>query len=388
MPVVPGAHRAAFTLDPDWTFLNHGSFGATPRAVQAERRRWLDRMEAQPVRFLARELPGLIAAARAELAPFFGTDAAGLAFVPNATTGIAAVLASAGLGPGDRILTTDHRYQAVHEALAATVGAAGVEALPLARVGHRDPAAVVAALRQRLATGPRPALLVVSWITSPTAIVLPVAALVAEARAAGVPVLVDGAHAPGQVDIALDTLGADYFVGNLHKWLCAPKGCALLWVAPAHRDRVHAPAVSHGRGQGLHAEFDWPGTFDPSPWLAAPAALRQHEAWGGAALRAAHRALAQDGLAQLLSAGVRAEAVVVPGSPMAGAMATVRLPLPAAAAPRLMAALHAHRIEVPVLGWWSDCFLRISAFAAHNRPEDVARLCAVLPAAVAAVRRG
>lgn len=388
MALSPGAHRAAFSVDPDWTFLNHGSFGATPRAVQAERRRWLDRMEAQPVRFLVRELPELLPPLRERLARFIGADAAGLVFVPNATTGIAAALASLRLPEGARVLTTDHRYQAVHEAVAATVAPVGgaVELLPLPRVGNDEAAGVVRAFAERLERGPRPDLLVLSWITSPTALVLPAAEIVALAREHGVPVLLDGAHTPGHIPVDLGAVAPDFWVGNLHKWLCAPKGSALFWVHPRHRDRVHCLSVSHGRGQGLHAEFDWPGTFDPSPWLASGAALDLHEQWGGAELRQASLELAQSALQLLLDAPIDAEPVAAPRSELACAMATVRLPLPGAQAPALMAALHRRRIEVPVFQWWTDCFLRVSAFAPFSRMEDHARLAAVLPAALAEAR--
>lgn len=388
MVLSPGAHRAAFSVDPAWTFLNHGSFGATPRVVQAARRRWLDRMEAQPVRFLVRELPELLPPLRARFASFLGADADGLVFVPNATTGIAAALASLSLPRGALVLTTDHRYQAVHEAVTAALApaAGSVELLPVPRVANDDPAAVVAAFSERLQGGPSPDLLVLSWITSPTALVLPAQELVALARRHGVPVLLDGAHTPGHIPVDLAAIAPDFWVGNLHKWLCAPKGSALLWVHPRHRDRVHCLSVSHGRGQGLHAEFDWPGTFDPSPWLAAGAALDLHEEWGGSEVQRASRALAQDALQLIVSAGVGAEPVAVPGSPMACAMATVRLPLPGDQAPALMEALHRRRIEVPVFRWWTDSFLRISAFAPFSRLDDHARLAAVLPVALAEAR--
>ncbi len=383
-----GAHRAEFSLDPSWTFLNHGSFGATPRSVQAVRRGWLDRMEAQPVQFLARDLPELLHEARAPLARFLGTSPDQLAFVGNATTGIAAVLGSLTLGAGDVLLTTDHRYNAVFQALQATAHRAGasVECLSVGASGIARRADLLQRLEDRLRSGPRPRLLVISQITSPTAICMPVEQVCALARRHGVAVLVDGAHAPGQITVDLDTLGADYWVGNLHKWLCAPKGTALLWVGSGLLSTVHCPQISHGRGQGFHQEFDWPGTFDPSAWLSAPAALAQHEAWGGPDLRAAHHELAQIGLQTLLDEVDSLSPVCAPDSDAYAAMATVRLPLPASAAFPLMAVLRRHHIEVPVQPWWDSAWLRISAFAAHNRPEQYTELAAVLPAAMAEVQ--
>ena len=377
---------ATFLLDPSVTFLNHGSFGATPREVLDVQSALRLRMEREPVDFLTRQLPGLLAEARAALAPALGAQPDDLAFVPNATTGVAAVLSSIELGPDDELLTTTHRYNAVRCALerrAAQAGARLVEApLPWP---VSSPEALAAAVIRRLSARTR--LLVVDHITSPTALVLPVADIVAAARARGVPVLVDCAHAPGQVPVDLDGLGADWWVGNLHKWLCAPKGAALLWAAP-HRQAQTRPAVpSHGTGLGFREEFDWPGTFDPTAWLAAPAALALHEAMGGPALQAAHHALVRRGRE------VVAEATGLPlphpdDPRLYAAMAAIPLEVGAEHTRAVHDALWArHRVEVPVTAHDGDAVLRISGFAPTNRPADYARLAEVLPEVLAEVRR-
>ncbi len=351
-------------LDPSWTYLNHGSFGATPApllALQATLRR---QMEAHPVAFLHRDLWARIDTQRTAAAAFLGADPEGMGFVRNATTGVALVLHSLEpeLRPGDQLLTTDHRYGAVGNALtacAARTGAEVVEApLPFPIAGAGD---VLDAIARRLT--PRTRLLVVDWITSPTALVLPVQDLVALAHEHGVPVLVDGAHSPGQVDVDLLATGADFYAGNLHKWLCAPKGCAVFWAAPSWRDRLHHPIASHGYGLGLHAELDWTGTDDPTAWLCTAAAIERHEALGGRAHRHANHALllaAEALLRQRLGARRHAP------PDMLGSMATLPLPWPEDQRRAVEEALRRARFEVPVVPWSDRLWLRISAMSTYN----------------------
>jgi isopenicillin-N epimerase len=363
-----------FLLDPDVTFLNHGSFGATPAPVRADQQRWRDALEREPVDFLARRLPGLLDTARAEAAGLVGADPAHLVFTPNATTGVNAVIDGFALSPGDEILTTDHRYDAVRNALdrrARRHGARVVEApLPYPSVSAD---AVVSAVEA--AFSPRTRLLVVDAITSPTALVLPVRRLIAAARAHGVPVLVDGAHAPGHNPVDLASLGADWWVGNLHKWICAPKGAALLWVAPERAAAMEAPITSHGWGEGLHAEFDWPGTHDPSARLASAAAIRWWRDQGGAALADRNAALAR-AARPVLAEAAGLDLPPPPPRELQGAMHTIRLDgVPADRALDLWNALFTeHRIEVPVLPWRGSAWLRYSAFSLYNRVEQYARL--------------
>jgi len=363
-----------FLLDPTVVFLNHGSFGATPAPVRADQDRWRAELEREPVDFLARRLPGLLDAARSEAAVLVDAAPEDIAFIPNATTGVNAIIDSIELGPGDEILTTDHRYDAVRNALerrAQRHGAVVLEApVPYPTVTAE---AVIASVQACL--GPRTRLLVVDAITSPTAVVFPVETLIELARERGIPVLVDGAHAPGQIPVSLRTLGADWWVGNLHKWICAPKGAALLWVHPDRAGALHAPVTSHGWRAGLHAEFDWPGTHDPSARLASAAAIRWWREQGGADLMARHATLAAAARPVLAdTAGLELPPSPPPG--LQGAMHTLPLDgVPPDRAPALWGALFSeHRIEVPVLAWGGRTWLRYSAFALYNELPQYARL--------------
>jgi isopenicillin-N epimerase len=366
----PAEARRLWRLDPGVRHLNHGGFGACPAPLLAAQTAWRERMERQPTRFFVNELPGLLHAARAALARFLGTEADRLGFVDNATTGMNAVIAAAPLRRGDEVVTTDHVYNAVRLALchhAARAGAAVVE-VPLA-MPLRGEAAVVEAVVA--AIGPRTRLLVIDHVASASAAVLPVAAVVAAAHARGVPVLVDGAHAPGLVDLDLEAIGAAWYAGNCHKWLSAPRGAGFLAAGADAPWPVHPTVISHAYGQGFAAEFDMQGTRDVTPWLTVPEAVALHEAWGGPALRARNAALAR-GAARALAGALGTET----GAPdaMFAAMATVRLPcdLPAdrPTAARLRDALwEAARIEAPVTAVGGALWLRLSA-QLYNEAAD------------------
>ena len=260
---------ARWALDPGVLFLNHGSFGACPRAVLDHQAALRAQMEAEPVRFLARELDDRLDAARTALAGFLGADAADLAFVTNATGGVNAVLRSYAFAAGDELLTTDHTYNACRNALDFVAERTGarvvVVTLPFPVA---SPDAVVEAVLARAT--PRTRLALLDHVTSPTGLVLPIARLCAELGARGVPVLVDGAHAPGMVELDLDGLGAAYYSGNCHKWLCAHKGAAFLWVRRDLQPSVRPLTISHGANRSkpgrsrFRVEFDWTGTADPT----------------------------------------------------------------------------------------------------------------------------
>ncbi|HUF78542.1 MAG TPA: aminotransferase class V-fold PLP-dependent enzyme, partial [Thermoanaerobaculia bacterium] len=274
------ALAAHWLLDPAVELLNHGSFGACPRAVLAAQRELQDEMERRPVAFLARELPDRLDAAREELAGFLGAAPDGLAFLTNATAGVNAVVRSFPIAPGDELLTTDHAYNACRNVLehAAEANSARVVVAPIP-FPLADPAEAVAGVLA--AVTPRTRLALLDHVTSPTGLVLPIAELVAGLEARGVATLVDGAHAPGSVELSLDALGASWYTGNLHKWVCAPKGAAFLWARPDRREATVPAVISHGWNtprpgrSRFHDLFDWTGTFDPTAVLAVPAALRE-----------------------------------------------------------------------------------------------------------------
>ena len=266
-------YAALWSLDPQVTYLNHGSYGACPTAVLKLQAQLREELEREPVDFLSRRLPGRLQEARVALSNFVGANPADMAFVVNATTGVNAVLRSLTFAPGDELLTTSHVYAACHKTLryiAHRVGARIVIAtLPFPIV---DDEQIVAAVHAAV-TG-RTKLALIDHITSPTALILPIARLVRELDERGVDTLVDGAHVPGMIPLALDEIGAAYYTGNCHKWLCAPKGAAFLHVRRDRQEDLHPTVISHGYSSGFHAEFDWTGTAEPSAWLCVPEAIR------------------------------------------------------------------------------------------------------------------
>ena len=265
-----------WSLDPAITFLNHGSFGACPTPILEVQRSVRSQMERSPVAFMLRELPELWEEARARVAEFVGADAEGLVFVDNATTGVNAALRAIELSEGDVILALDHGYNACLNAADEVAQRHGAEvrrlSLPL---DDPDSGALLAQLESAL--GPNVKALLIDQITSPSALVLPVKEICRRMSSAGVAVIVDGAHCPGQVPLELAAMGCDFFTGNLHKWVYAPKGAAILWVGPAWRERTLPTTVSHGYNDQtspaprLHKLFDWTGTKDPSAVIAAAA---------------------------------------------------------------------------------------------------------------------
>ncbi len=331
-PLGRNAPASHWTLDPGVLYLNHGSLGACPRPVQEFQEDLRRRLEREPVDFLVRQLPSKLAEVGAELGRFVGADPEGIAFVPNATTGVNAALRAWDLRPDDEVLTTDHVYGACRKAAEFVASRRGARVVT-ARVPFplNDPEEVAGAVRA--AVSPRTRVALIDHVTSPTALLFPIVQLVQELRERGVETIVDGAHALGMVPLDLARLGAACYTGNAHKWLCAPKGSAFLHVRSDLRDRIRPLVVSHGhdpaRGDAaFRAEWDWTGTVDPTPWLSIPECLRflgglLPSGWPG--LMERNRALARRAREILLAA-----LDVPPPCPetMLGAMAAV--PLPAA----------------------------------------------------------
>lgn len=366
--------RGAWTLEPGFVSVNHGAYGATPRGVLAAQDAIRARMEAQPSRFMRAELPEALRQAAATLAAFLGTRGEQLVFVANATEAVNAVLRSVPLAAGDQVLVLSHGYGAVRNAvrhIAARAGARMAEAaVPYPRPTD---AAILAGLEAALT--PRTRLAVLDHITSPSALVLPLAAMAARCRAAGARVLADGAHAPGMLPLDLPALGVDWYVGNCHKWLCAPKGAGFLWAAPGAEAGLQPLAISHGIDDGFTAAFDWTGTRDFSPFLAVPAALDFWRELGGFAMMARGRDLVVAAAGEL-AAALGTETGTSPDSP--ASMATVRIPLaePTRAA-AFAAALLAAGTDAPVHALEGAAWLRLSAHA-YNTAADYRRLSAIL----------
>jgi isopenicillin-N epimerase len=319
-------------LDRRVLYLNHGSFGACPSVVLAAQTRLRLEMESEPVDFLSATLANRLRDARACLAQFLGADEQDLVFVPNATAGVNAVLRSMDFEPGDELLLTNHTYAACRktvEFVAARTGARVVVAhLPFP---VRSDEEIVAAILTCVSPQTRLALL--DHVTSPTALIMPLSRLVSELRDRDVDTLVDGAHAPGMVPIQLSALGAAYYTGNAHKWVCAPKGAAFLHVRRDRQAALHPNVISHGYPSGFPAEFDWTGTFDPTPWLCIPESLRYLGGLlpgGWPEIMARNHALAMDARALLLHR-LRSEPPC-PAS-MIGSMASIALPAAAAGSP-------------------------------------------------------
>lgn len=373
-----------FLLDPGLVFLNHGSFGACPREVLENQRQWQLEMERNPVAFLGRRSAELLHEARTALAGALGARADDLVFVPNSTTGVNVVTRSFALQPGDEVLTTDLEYGACDAAWLRACAERGAHyrrvEIPLPYERERVVERLMAAV------GPRTRLIYLSHITSTTALILPVAEVCAAARARGIATLVDGAHAPGQIALDLDAIGADFYVGNCHKWMCAPKGSAFLHARPEHHAMLDATVISWGyaEGTGGHSGFDaylgktlferrlqWQGTRDISPWLAVPAALRFQQRHDWPTVRAACHARAvqaletltqRHGLARVARDDDWAQMVAIP----------VPVQEPDALRRRL---LDESRIEMPVTTHAGRVFVRLSV-QGYTTAADIAQLLA------------
>ena len=394
---------AHFPLEPGAVYLNHGTLGVTPLAVMRARESILDEIERHPSRFLIRELMRLgtltsadaargdapvprLRAAADRVAAFLGASRDSLAFVDNASSGINAVLRSIALQPGDEILVSDQAYGGVVRAANFIARQAGATIETVSwPFPARDPQSYVHALERAIT--PRTRLALIDHVTSETALVLPLAELAGACRAHGVPVLVDGAHAPGAIDVDIEALGVDWYVANLHKWAFAPRGCGVLWAAPERRAGLHPAVLSWGlANDDWLQEFDWTGTRDPSPWLSAPAGLDfMADVLGVAAMREHNHRLAWQSAGRLAARwGFEWS---TPES-MIGCMATVPLPVRFApadttTAQRLRdALLEGHDIEAPVLARDGKLWVRLS-LQVYNDESDIERLAEAIDAMAA-----
>ncbi|MBV8502995.1 MAG: aminotransferase class V-fold PLP-dependent enzyme [Paucibacter sp.] len=372
--------REEFLLDPGITFLNHGSYGACPRPVLAEQQRWREEMERNPVEFLTRRSGALLKSARSALAQYLGAQTDHLIFIPNATTAVNAIAASLRLAPGDEVLSTDLEYGACDMTWRQHCERQGAVLQRVQIPLPFEPQRFVERMME--AATKRTRLIFVSHITSVTALIFPVAELCRAARERGILVCIDGAHAPSQIDLALDEIGADFYSGNCHKWLCAPKGAAFLHVRPEHHEMLRAPVISWGwydnpvqhsyTGETVfERRFQWQGTHDITPWLSVPAAIAFQAEREWARRRAECHALA---IGLMHEFGERHGLAPIAPDECFGQMAP--LPVPHQDAPALRARLFdEHRIEVPVTEHGDRTFVRVS-MQAYNTAADLQRLSA------------
>ena len=385
-------------LEPGLVFLNHGSFGLAPRELLAWRNALLAEIERDPVAFLVEALPPRLDRSRQVLADLVGAQASQLAFVPSTTYGLNQLLQRLELPPGSEVLVSDHGYNATANLARFACEQRGWTLrqvqLPLPL---QDPQQVVQAVADQW--GPATRLLLLDHITSPSALVLPLPELIALARGRGALVVVDGAHGPGSVPLELEAWQPDAYVGNLHKWLCCPRGSAFVWVREPWQQQLRPLVISHGANAPLapgqsrfHVEHDWIGTGDPSPWLALPEALRllsgsaEPSQWRPrlVALQQLHHDMAQQGQ-RVLQQALGLEQPIAPAN-MQAAMAAVPLPpVGQLDGPALQARLKAQGFQVPVMPLRPHepdvpQFLRIACFA-YNDLSDVERLAAALEAA-------
>ncbi|MDQ3700481.1 MAG: aminotransferase class V-fold PLP-dependent enzyme [Chloroflexota bacterium] len=370
-----GTLRSEFLLRPEVIFLNHGSFGACPRPVFEEYQRWQLELERQPVAFFSGRTR-LLPAARAALAAHVGCDRDDLVFLPNATTGISAVARSLPLEPGDEVLATDHEYGACDRAWEFACrgrGARYVKAtVPVPLVTPED---VMAALFD--AVTQRTRILFVSHITSPTAVIYPVREIARRAHEAGILTVVDGAHAPGQIDLDLRELDADFYAGNCHKWLCAPKGSGFLYARRSVQHLLAPPITSWGRAVDPAApnafvdEFEWQGTRDLAAYLAVPAAIDYLAVRDWPRIRQRCHELAtwtRDAVTALTGL----EPLTLASDAWYAQMVAMPLP-PCDAVALKRRLLDEHSIEIPIVTWDGRQLVRVSV-QGYNTHADVAAL--------------
>ncbi len=363
-----------FLLDPKVTYLNHGSFGATPKPVFKEYQRWQRELENQPVEFLGRRIAGLMAESRAVLGEYLGTRADNLVYTQNVTISLNTVARSLELGSGDEVLASDHEYGAMDRTWQFLSRERGFTYIhqPVKLSSHTD---FIESFWQSVT--PHTKVIFLSHITSPTAITFPIAEIIRRARGAGILTIIDGAHVAGQIPLHLDTLDADFYGGNLHKWLCAPKGAGFLYARPEMQKLLKPLVVSWGYEPEIAGpsafvdQHEWIGTRDPAAFLSVPAAIRfqQEHAWGE--VRSACHQLAcyaQDMICNLTG---------IP--PLHGPenwfaqMAAAPLPAQTDIAALKVRLYDEYRIEVPLVSWNNHRLVRVS-IQAYNTKKDVDRL--------------
>ncbi len=369
--------RSEFLLDPAIVFLNHGSFGATPRPVFESYQRWQLELEREPVDFLGRKANELLRNSRIILADYLGTQADNLVYVTNATTGINIIARSLQLNQGDEVLSTDHEYGAMDRTWQFLSQKRGFKyinyTIPIPLTSQDD--FIETFWRQ---VTPSTRVIYLSHITSPTAMILPIETIIQRARRAGILTVIDGAHAPGQIPLALDALGADFYVGNLHKWFCAPKGSGFLYVRPSAQNLIEPLIVSWGydHGNSTASNFvsmvEWSGTRDLACFLAVPDAVQFLKDHDWPSIRTACHTFAQKARHEIIKlSGL--PALYPDSTEWYSQMGTA--PLPDSTDTGILSSrlFQEFKIEIPIVAFGSHKLVRFS-LQAYNTEEDVDKL--------------
>jgi len=371
-----------FLLDPKVTFLNHGSFGATPKPVFREYQRWQRELEKQPVEFLGRRATNLMAEARAALGSYLGTQADNLIYTQNVTISLNIVAHSLELGKGDEVLATNHEYGAMDRTWRFLSKERGFRYINHAiSIPIETEESFVEDLWRGVNAHTR--VIFISHITSPTGIIFPVKEIIRRAREAGILTVIDGAHVPGQLALHLDSLGADFYGGNLHKWLCAPKGAGFLYARPEVQHLVKPLVVSWGdqadvpSGSRYVDDHEWWGTRDLAAFLSVPAAIEFQEKHDWDKVRDACHALARDAQQRICEltglAPLHSDA-----DHWFRQMIAAPLPADTDIASLKKRLYDEHRIEVPLVEWNGNQLIRVS-IQGYNTPRDIDKLCHALP---------
>ena len=364
--------ESEFLLDPNIHFLNHGSFGAAPKPVFHEYQRWQRELERQPVEFLGRRHNELMRSSRTTLARYFATDSENLVYTQNVTISVNIVAHSLNLGPGDEVLASDHEYGACDRTWRFLSNERGFKYV-------NQPVTVPLVSVERLiedfwrGVTPDTRLIFISHITSPTGILFPVGEICRRARAAGILTVIDGAHAPGQVALDMPALGADFYGGNLHKWLCAPKGVGFLYARPEAQHLLKPFVVSWGyeseapSGSSFVDYFEWWGTRDIAAFLSVPAAIEFQAAHDWKAVRAACHEL----LGEVLRGITRITGLPTfyPTDAWYAQIATAPLPAGVDLVEMKSRLYDEYRIEVPLIEWNGRKLMRVS-IQGYNTQRD------------------
>lgn len=379
--------RSLWPLDPAATYLNHGTVGVTPIAVLEAQQRWRDRMERHPSRFMLRELwnftgsssgESLMRQAAGNVASFVGAASDDLVFVDNTSAGVNAVVRSLPLEAGDELVLTDHAYGGIVTAVRYAAERAGAKVVTVEMPYPAfDPAGCVDRIAGAL--NARTRLVLVDHIAAESALIFPVVEIVRACHQRGVPVLVDGAHVPGQIALNVSEVGADFYVANLHKWAMAPRSSAFMVVTPEHQGVIHPPVISWGFGTGFTREFDWVGTRDPSAWLSAPDGIQFLADHGGDDVLRYNHDLAWRSAVRLTD---RWHTPLEITEAMVGSMVSVMTPESCGTTKAEAVALRDrllfdHNIEVQVHARAGRVWVRLSA-QLYNDDEDVEKLAAAV----------